>query len=152
MHTVVRAYALCVAMAIVFACGCSSPLSDDELLRRTSASYPTWQNYPEDIKAQVGAGPVAEWNGEPQRVWGQGGSVYASFQMKGSWSQRGSAIPILMQEPTGGTYRNAAATRENGMLVYRFDLPEPLSAESLAWVQLKYPHGDRRMTLPKAGQ
>ena len=138
-----------LAVAGVGGIGCGSGISDEELKRRTEASQPTWPNYEEDIKAQIGAGPVAEWEGRPVEAHVYGDSVEVTFRVMGPWAQRITAIPVLLREPTGAIHRNVRTTTGNGQVIYAFSLPAQTSVP--AWLELKFPHGEKRLVLSPSG-
>ncbi|MDQ1256511.1 MAG: hypothetical protein QG656_1107, partial [Candidatus Hydrogenedentes bacterium] len=100
--------------------------------------------YPEDIKGQMGARPAAEWSGEPISATREGSTVRVTFRLSGAWAQRTAAIPILLREPHGGTFKNQRAECAEGSVTYVFELPEADGA-SLPWVEIKYPSGEKRM-------
>ena len=139
-----------LAIAGVGGTGCGASISDEELKRRTEASQPTWPNYEEDIKAQVGAGPVAEWAGKPIEASVIGDAVEVTFRVTGPWSQRAAAIPVLLRDPTGGIHRNTRTTTGNGPVIYTFSLPEQTLIP--AWLELKFPHGEKRLVLSSSGE
>jgi len=124
---------------------CSRPVSPDEIRIRAEQSNPSWQNYPEDIKAQLGAGPAAEWQGEPTRAIRKHTTVHVLFHVTGPWATYDAAMPVLLRDPYGNTYRNSAFHREQGETVYVFDLKEEAATGPLAWVEVKYPHHVRRL-------
>ena len=130
--------------------GCGSGISDEELKRRTEASQPTWENYEEDIKAQIGAGPVAEWEGRPVGALVKRDAVQVNFYVTGPWAQRDAiAIPVLLREPTGAIHQKARFTATGGSVGYIFKLDEENSIP--AWIELKFPHGEKRITFPPSG-
>lgn len=122
----------------------------EELARRTATCQPTWQNYQEDIKGQIGAGLVAEWAGKPEQVRRDGAILRVRFQLEGAWGQRTSAIPILLREPGGSVHRNRDAECRAGRVTYVFELGEGV-AGALPWIELKYPHGEKRLVLFEDG-
>lgn len=143
----------CVAFACLVwlagAVGCAPSVSEDELAKRVASCRPTWQNYHEDIKGQIGAGPVAEWEGSLEAVEARVGSVTATFRISGPWAGRDVAIPMLLQEPLNGAHQNNGAQREGDRVIYRFDLPSADGA--LPWIELRFPHHTRRVAIPPGG-
>ena len=121
------------------------------MARRVENSQPTWQSYSEDIKGQIGATPVAEWEGELTEVRLEGGAVRVTFRLSGPWAQRDAAIPVLLREPFGGTRRNTGARRDGDFVTYIIELPETARGQALPWVELKFPHGQRRLPLSEKG-
>ena len=146
----VAAAACYCGVAAAFLVSCSG-VSTEELARRIQNSTPTWQSYSEDIKGQVGAAPVAEWEGQISEIRLVGGAVQATFRLSGPWAQRDVAIPVLLREPFGGTCRSTAARRDGDLVTYIIELPEAARGEALPWVELKFPHGQRRLPLSEEG-
>lgn len=126
-------------------------VSDEEIARRVAESHPVWANYPEDIKAQVGAGPVAEWAGAPESLIHESGYIRVTFTLSGPWAERKTAMPILLREPRGGVVRNEAADFEDGRVVYLFDIGTAATELKLPWVELQYPHAQKRLVLFEDG-
>lgn len=142
-----------VAGIVLLCPACSNSITDEQLATRVAAANPSWQSYDEDIKGQVGARPVAEWTGEPMEAAWNPPRLSVVFQVTGVWQQRQSALPILMKEPTGGTYRNSSAEIEGERVTYVFTLPEDAGRKPFAWIELKYPpHQTRRITLSEQGK
>jgi len=124
---------------------CSRPVPPEEVRIRAEQSNPSWQNYPEDIKAQLGAGPAAQWQGEPIRAIRRNATVHVVFHVTGPWATYDAAMPVLLRDPYGNIYRNTTFHREEGETVYVFDLKEEAATGPLAWVEVKYPHHVRRL-------
>ncbi len=124
-------------------------LSDDELRVRTEASQPTWQNYIEDIKGQVGARYVAEWSGgvEQAGVAKDESRFWVSFHVEGAWAGRDAAIPVLLREPRGNSICSSGFEKKDGDLKYFFDSPYSLEDASVPWLEVKHPAGEHRITL-----
>ncbi len=133
---------------VFLAFGCSARVADEELFRRASAAHPAWQSYEEDIKAQMGAQSAAEWSGLLVRVDCDAATIRAAFRLEGPWASRACAFPILMREPGGSVARNGDARRENGLLTYAF---ERSKSEAPAWLEFRFPHGERRIVLDAQG-
>lgn len=112
-------------------------------------SRPAWENYQEDIKSQIGAGPVAEWVGRPVEVRCERNTMSATFQLEGPWARRDTAIPVLLRDPQGRIHTNMQAKRHDGQVTYLFGLPE--SAAPFPWVELRFPHTGRRVVLSGKG-
>ena len=142
--------ALCLVLTAFLLTACGA-ISDEELTRRAEASSPTWQNYPEDIKGQIGAGPVAEWEGEPVRIRRMRGDLRVTFRVQGPWATRGAAMPVLLKHHKGGWIRSIETVEEAGQLTYVFNLPPEVARAQPPWVELKYPHGRKRVALDAAG-
>lgn len=124
------------------------PVSLEELQRRTQASRPAWERYHEDVKAQVGAGPVAEWEGEPVEAVVAGHELRIAFALRGAWAGREAAIPVLIRDPAGRQFQSSDAQIEGERVLYRFLLPYDSDPFTLSWIEVRYPKGERRM-IPK---
>lgn len=148
---------ICTVLALsvgVLSCspGCTPAVTDAELVARCAKSQPSWQNYPEDIKAQVGAGPIAEWEGVPSQAQYRDGVLRVTFSVQGPWSRRDASVPVLLQDPTGRVHRNVSAECASGSVVYSFDLSKTSGETVPAWVELKFPHGTKRISLSERGE
>lgn len=142
---------IAVAVAVVAALislAYRSGLSEEEMARLTASAAPTWENYPEDIKAQIGAGPVAEWQGKPVKaVWDGKETIEVTFEMTGPWATIDAAIPILLRDPLIGTHEPAATHRQGNYITYSFTLYDGTTAIPLPWVEVKHPAGQDRIML-----
>jgi len=145
-----RAVRILLVGASLSCCG-PSPPSPEELLRRTRDSHPSWQNYSEDIKAHVGAGPVAEWHGKPTAVARDGKTLRVTFSISGPWAARRAVVPVLLRTPYGSVYRSTSAEGTGETRVYLFALTGDAVEGGLPWVELQFPHGHRRIVLDDAG-
>ncbi len=138
-------------VAFILASVKGSSVSPEELAARIAASHPSWQSYEEDIKGQIGAGPVAEWEGTLVAVQAEPGALCATFRVTGPWADRDAGIPILLRSASGKTFQSVSTRREDGRVQYRFDLgsdTDPMPP----WVELKYPfYGNRRVPLSEQG-
>jgi len=143
MQRLVRIAPVLVGVVTVLA-ACTNEVSSTELARRIAECRPEWQNYQEDIKGQIGAALAAEWEGAPTSVKMAGRTLLVRFAVSGPWASRDVAIPVLLREPTGIVLKNDSALREGGEFVYCFVLPDKV-AGALPWVEVQYPHGQRRM-------
>lgn len=122
-----------------------------ELERRCRDSAPVWNNYQEDIKGQIGAKPVAEWHGSP--VWAilEGRELGVAFDLTAPWSEYPCALPILLRDPLGNEYKSVQTDLSDGLRVYRFTLAEG-AIVGLPWVEIHYPHQQRRLALDETGR
>jgi len=132
--------------------GCSSTVSDAELQRRVSATWPSWENYQEDIKAQIGVKPVAEWEGAISQWNSAGNRTYIQFQLRGPWATRDAVMPVLLREPTGEVHHPEEAGRRGDTVTYVFQLPEQFISTPPAWVELKFPRGESRLIASESGR
>ena len=130
----------------------STQLSPQDLAGRVNASRPEWANYLEDLKAEVGVTPVAEWDGELVRAQRNGRDLNVTFRIGGLWSERDVALPILLRDPFGNIRRNQSATREGDLVDYRFYFPDIESDAPLPWVQIKYPGHERKLGFSEDGR
>lgn len=146
-----RTLRLAGLLGAVALAGCGGTVGEAEIARRVEASVPTWQSYPEDIKAQVGAGPVAEWEGTVDEVRVEPEAIRVTFRLEGPWAARDAAMPLLLNEPFGGVRRNSAAERQGDRVTYLFDNAGREAAVPVPWVELKFPGGERRIVLSQEG-
>ncbi len=138
---------LIVAMAWVNATG----ISEEELASRCAESVPHWDNYQEDIKGQVGARPVALWQGRPLRAQANGPMVEVEFEVTGEWATREAAVPLLLKEPGGAIIVGRGMGNGSGGATYTFELPT-IEQSRLPWIEVQYPHHRERLPLDAAGQ
>ena len=131
---------------------CSPPISGSDLAQRVRTSHPKWQSYQEDVKAQIGAGPVAEWTGEPIKATQDTSTFTLTFRLLGPWSLREAAMPVLIRDPLGHVHQNSAATRQNDLIMYEFKLEPAGSASPLPWIEVKFPNGGKRIVLDEKGR
>lgn len=136
-------------LIVLVSTACAPPaISDEELAQRVAGARFDWQNYHEDIKAQMGATPAAEWQGEPVKAWRDAAGIHVEFSVQGPWSGRRIGLPILMRDPAGTVQQSTAADCQAGKVSYAFP-PSTLASSSFDFIELKYPHGERRMVLEK---
>ena len=121
------------------------PVSEEELLRRIDASRPTWANYPEDIKAQIGARSCAEWAGTPVSAERSANVVTVRFAVSGKWAEYSRGLPILLRDPFGSVHLPRASSRKGDLVSYEFVLTGLDENSSLPWVEIQYPHTTRRL-------
>lgn len=147
-----RGHTASAVMLLAAALGCTPGITDEELERRVDASRPVWESYQEDLKSQIGAGPVAQWEGVPVKVLAQRRAVHVTFRLTAAWAQRDIAIPILMREPLGGVHRNLDARRAGECVTYLFECPQSASGTPFPWIELKYPRCQKRIVLSDRGE
>ncbi len=123
----------------------------EEVARRCDKAQPAWQSYPEDIKGQIGARPVALWRGEVVHARQEGGSVSILFRIEEPWAGWEAAMPVLMRAPTGAVSLGVAEDRVSSERRYQFALPEN-DVAPLPWVEVQYPHAQIRITLDAQGE
>lgn len=130
----------------------SQDIPEDELIRRCQTSHPEWLSYQEDVKGQVGAAPVAAWKGEPiEAVLAANGRLFITFSLASPWAEYAAALPVLVRDPLGHVYQDESAERKNGARVYAFSLAEVQDPAQIPWIELRYPHTERRIPLDGAG-
>lgn len=123
-----------------------------ELERRCAASHPSWQDYDEDIKAQIGAGPAAQWAGAPLEASRQGAAIRVTWRLEGPWAERACGIPILVREPYGAVIQNVALEPQGNLTVYVYELPADIREAALPWIEVKSPVGEQRIVLDPKGE
>lgn len=135
-----------IGLAAYYALTSNAQPSPEELLARVERSHPTWQSYYEDIKDQIGAGPVAQWQGRLTEVRIAGGEVEVTFSLAGPWADRHVAIPVLLRDARGEMMRESGVRFEGNSVTYTFstDAAKP-------WIELQSPEGTRRVALPESG-
>lgn len=126
-------------------------ITPEQLAVRTATSRPEWANYDEDIKAQIGARPVAEWRGRPVSARLEGPEFQVTFELAGPWAERGAALPVLLRHPLGAIYRSEDAARDGARVTYFFTIPHNDDEGPLPWVEIKCPHREHRLTLSASG-
>ena len=127
-------------------------LDPGDLRRRVALSNPDWANYQEDIKAQIGAAPVAQWQGKPVRVWRDGAVIQVTFKLEGPWAERDMVIPVLIRDPLGHERRHLSYSLQLPEVIYSFQLGEEASEALIPWIVVKYPHHEERLTLDSTGR
>lgn len=141
---------ICLSLLALLA-GCTSAPTDAELSKRAALSNPAWQSYTEDIKAQMGAGPSAEWSGTLSQVTCEPDAIRATFRVTGAWATRDAAMPILMREPLGHIIKNRGATHEGGSVTYEFERADAIKSGIPAWLEFRFPHGEHRVVFNGQG-
>jgi len=122
----------------------SEELSPEELRRRVNDTTTDWANYQEDLKAHIGATPVARWEGRPTQSWTEGELLHISFQVSGYWSTTDVNLPVIIRDPLGKTRHHISSTRVDSAVTYTFQISD-LDPGSISWVRLKFPHAERRI-------
>jgi len=139
-----------VAMIIILSLT-GGPPSEDELAARIAASNVTWTNYNEDIKAQIGAIRAAEWKGEPVEAAVDDGRLRIVFVLSPPWAARDVHMPLLMRTHVGTVAASEAAHRlDDERVEYVFPV-ETDPGSPPPWVEVKYPHGERRISFDDSG-
>ncbi len=119
---------------------CSKEIPEEELRQRADASELSWNNYQEEIKAQLGATPTAEWSGGPIRAERDGVDVRVTFQIDPPWSERLVAIPILARDPLGLVYRPGVEAQFGPEgVTYSFTLDNRWADSAVPSLEVQYP-------------
>ncbi len=135
------------ALVVVYGLGRNDPLSESELLRRCASSAPRWAAYQEDIKAQIGADPAAQWRGQPAALLREGARIRVTFQLQGPWARREAALPVLLRDPLGAVYQAEHVEGAGTDRHYIYRLGEESAAGAAPWFELRYPHREQRLML-----
>jgi len=143
---ILRILALALLPILLQACG-ETALSQDELLTRAQNARLQWDSYQEDIKGQIGATPAALWKGNPTRIQVEGKNIRVEFSVAPPWDTYAVAMPILLRGPLGKVSKNSGFEVAGKIHTYTFHVPELEELNSLPWVELHYPHTERRFTL-----
>lgn len=117
----------------------SPPASEPELAGRVRRAQPDWGNYTEDLKAYLGATPVAQWSGEPVQARVDGNVVAVTFRLEPPWATYAFGMPLLLRDPLGSVHQNQDYRREDSAGVYTFVLSEFDPDAPLPWVEIKFP-------------
>lgn len=134
---------------LVFAAPAAVP--EHVLAERIQRANPRWSDYDEDVKGQLGARPVAEWRGRPIRAEAHlNGQIHVTFHIEGPWAGRTVAIPVLLRHPYGNVLNATETHVEQDEVTYSFRLPAP-TGDRPKWVEVRYPHGTRRIVLDADG-
>ena len=129
----------------------SRPLDPRVLAERAAASLPHWATYQEDIKGQIGAKAVAQWQGRPVRAHQEGRVVQVEFEIDGSWETYRAAMPILARDPFGNEVRDIRAAVEGARVTYAFEFGVDSGPGVIPWIELQFPHNDQRITFAPDG-
>ena len=139
-----------VLLTAIFSClfliACDLKINEAELAILAGKAHPGWENYQEDIKAQIGATPVAQWRGTPRHAWKDGDGIHVQFDIEDAWKKRTCVIPILIRDSGGTEYLSTKGLVEEGKVTYTFPPSSSLSVFTNT-IEIKYPHEDRRLEL-----
>lgn len=133
--------------AFVAAAGCGAPLDVELLRERTANAAPSWNNYTEDLKAQLGATACAVWAGVPIGIRRESANIEITFTLEGPWREFSFGVPVLLMAPDGSIYRNQSCTVSQGKAVYGFKLKAEGAAMEFPWVHVRFPTGEKRLGL-----
>ena len=141
-----RLFLFSVIVSCVFLPACGPMVDESELATLAGKAHPVWEKYQEDIKAQIGATPVAQWRGTPRHAWQDVNGIHVQFDIEGAWKKRACVIPILIRNPGGTEYLSAKGVVEQGTITYTFP-PSNLTSVFSDTIEIKYPHEERRLVL-----
>lgn len=127
-------------------------VSTEELAQRVQRSFPDWANYQEDLKGQLGATPVARWEGRPLRARVARSEVSIVFEVSGAWAEYDFALPILLKDHLGKVYRNRFTRHTNSEVEYIFHLTNRVEGTSVPWIEVAYPHHLERLAFSDEGE
>jgi len=138
-------------LMLTVAAGCAGP-TDEELKQRVAVSLDKfdWNDYSENLKGLIGAGPVAEWTGKPVDARIDGSVVTIRFRVEGPWKSRTFGIPIMIREPRGAVFTSGDMRQVDGLAIYQFRLTDGASSMP-PWLELQYPHGRVRLAFRQDG-
>ncbi len=149
--TILSAIALFIVLVIILAMVNSQGVPRDELMKRCQESHPQWERYQEEIKGEIGARPVAEWNGEPIAVNRNGDEVLITFQLEGPWIDYAVPLPILLRDPLGNVQCSTTAEYAGATCTYHFSRPKDEADSLLPWIEVHYPRQELRISLDSQG-
>ncbi len=134
-----------------FPAACTPPNdapTQDELATLVARARPVWANYGEDIKAELGATPVAQWSGRPLSARVEDGRVRIEFELSAPWRDYAFGMPVLIRDPLGRVHRPARYADH----AYEFTLEGFASGAVIAWIEVRYPpNEERRIAFDHAG-
>lgn len=140
----------CPCLLLLFLCSaCGTSVSTDinALKKKIEVVHLEWDSYQEDIKAQVGAKEAALWSGEPVSIQVNQNQLEITFKVNAPWDSYGVAMPILYRSPAAKIYASTKVKVEGSTHAYIFELEDMNDNIGLSWVELHYPHTERRFTL-----
>lgn len=127
-------------------------VSPEMIAERCRQSEPSWESYQEDIKGQIGAGPVAEWAGEPAAVTAREEEVTVDFALQAPWRDYDAALPVLLRDSFGSTCPQVHTEHVDGVRRYHFSLMGEALKHTPSWFEIRYPHGEDWLPLDNEGR
>lgn len=118
---------------------------------RCREAEPEWASYHEDIKGLIGAGPVASWNGAPHSAQCNAREVLVDFRIAAPWDRYAAVMPVMLRTPAGRVYLSKKAVARDGERRYVFELAGNTGGGALPWVEIRFPHGQRRLHFSASG-
>ena len=154
MRAGVAAFLLAAVFMLILAIALPSLLDPaarlEGVAQRCLDSEPTWENYQEDVKAQIGATPVALWAGEPVAGRMEAGEFRLTMRVEPPWDDLHCAMPIMLRDPMGRVHLAREAQGSGSERVYSFALSGGASSAP-PWVEVHYPHRIARLPLENGG-
>ncbi len=148
----IAALLVLISAGLAFVARLGAPSNNPaELSKRCTESRPAWASYQEDIKGQVGAQPVARWQGKLVDLRQEAGLITATFALESPWAEWEADVPVLMRDPMGHEYRQDGIDRDGSIRRYRFHLDPADASSILPWVDIHFPHTERRIALGTGG-
>lgn len=147
----VRGVSLVALLAALTVAACnraSDEPTGDDLARLVRRARPVWANYGEDLKAQLGATPVARWSGGPVEAQLDGNRLQLTFDIGPPWSEYAFGIPVLVRDPLGKVHRHRGYA--SGM--YEFTLDGFAADAVIPWIEIRFPpYEERRIAFDANG-
>ena len=125
-------------------------VSPEELVIRCRESHPEWRRYQEDVKGQIGAKPIAAWEGRPVEAKQDGAKVVVVLQVAPPWAGYDAVLPILLRDPLGVVHSPESSQREGALCRYTFSLDAD-GVQTLPWFEVRFPRGEMRIALDARG-
>lgn len=141
-----RLILLSAVVSCLFLTACDPKINETELAALAGKAHPVWTNYQEDIKAQIGATPVAQWRGTPRHAWKDAEGIHVQFDIEGAWKKRACVIPILIRDNGGTEYLSPKGVVEQGTVTYTFPSAS-LNSVFANTIEIKYPNEERQLVL-----
>jgi hypothetical protein len=122
--------------------------TQDELAALVAQARPVWANYGEDLKAELGATPVAQWAGRPTSAQIENDRIQIEFELEAPWTGYPFGMPILMRDPLGRVHRPVGYAAH----AYEFQLEGFAPGAVIAWIEIRYPpNEERRIVFDQTG-
>lgn len=146
-----RGAAALILGALLFAHGCDDSVrgsAPHELADLVKRARPAWEDYGEDMKAALGAAPVAQWTGRPVSARIRGSSVTIQFEVGPPWDDYAFGIPVLVRDPLG----RVRSPRSYADHTYEFTLDGFAPGAVVAWIEIRFPpNEERRIAFDQSG-
>lgn len=147
------ALGICAAIAVFYIAFYAAvnqvEISTTDLAERCAKSHLQWLSYQEDIKGQIGAQAAAAWKGNPVRAALKGREATVTFAVSGPWTEYPCGIPVLLRDPLGNVFQSSSVSGPGAERTYTFTLPSEFPPP---WIEIHYPHQERRLPLSPTGE